>query len=65
MEKNNNKRGYQEEKEEGREKGHVWREDQRLNEENEMILQRTDLVCQSFHKFSLGKGAKCNVNPSK
>lgn len=60
-----NKRRDQGEKKERREKGNAWRENQRLNEENEVILWRTDLVCQSFHKFSFGKGAKHNVNPSK
>lgn len=60
-----NKRRYQGEKKERREKGNAWRENQRLNEENEVILWRTDLVRQSFHKFSFGKGAKHNVNPSK
>lgn len=47
------------------EKRNAWKEDQRLNEENEVILQRADLVYQSFHEFSFGKGSKHNVNPSK
>lgn len=63
--KQKNKRGYQEAKKREEKKGNAWREDQRLNEENEVTLWRTDRVCQSFHKFSFGKGAKHNANPSK
>lgn len=47
------------------EKRNAWREDQRLNEENEVILQRADLVCRSFREFSFGKGSKHHMNPSK
>lgn len=34
-----------------------------LNEGNWVILQRTDLAYQSFHKCSFGKGSRHNVNP--
>lgn len=52
-------------KKERGEKRSAWREDQRLNEGNEVILQRADLVYQSFREFSFGKGSKHYVNLSK